>query len=38
MTALRDTFEVLYERTHLVRRNLYYLDSVKAVRIIQGKL
>ena len=38
MTALRDIFELLYERTHLVRRNLYYLDSVKAVRIIQGKL
>ena len=38
MSACRDIFELLYERTHLVRRNLYYLDSVKAVRIIQGKL
>ena len=38
MIALRDIFELLYERTHLIRRNLYYLDSVKAVRIIQGKL
>ena len=38
MTALRDIFELLYERTHLVRRNLYYLDSVKAVRIIEGKI
>ena len=38
MTALRDIFELLYERTHLVRRNLYYLDSVKTVRIIEGKI
>ena len=38
MTVLRDIFELLYERTHLVRRNLYYLDSVKTVRIIEGKI
>ena len=38
MTVLRDIFELLYERTHLIRRNLYYLDSVKSVRIIEGKL
>ena len=38
MTVLRDIFELLYERTHLVRRDLYYLDSVKAVRIIEGKI
>ena len=38
MPVLRDIFELLYERTHLVRRNLYYLDSVKAVRIIEDKI
>ena len=38
MNALRNIFELLYERTHLVRRDLYYLDSVKAVRIIEGKI
>ena len=38
MTVLRNIFELLYERTHLVRRDLYYLDSVKAVRIIEGKI
>ena len=38
MAVLRDIFELLYERTHLVRRDLYYLDSVKAVRIIEGKI
>ena len=38
MTVLRDIFELLYEKTHLVRRNLYYLASVKQVRIIEGKI
>ena len=38
MSELRGIFELLYERTHLVRRNLYYLDSVKAVRIIEDKI
>ena len=38
MSVCRDIFELLYERTHLIRRNLYYLDSVKSVRIIEGKL
>ena len=38
MSAFRAIFELLYDRMHLVRRNLYYLDSVKPVRIIQGKL
>ena len=38
MSAIRDIFELLYDRMHLVRRHLYYLDSIKPVRIIQGKL
>ncbi len=38
MEMLRSIFELLYERTHLVMRNLYYLSSVKAVRIIEGKI
>ena len=38
MSAFRDIFEMLYDRMHLVRRHLYYLDSIKPVRIIQGKL
>ena len=38
MEMLRNIFELLYERTHLVRRNLYYLSSVKAVRIVEGKI
>ena len=38
MSAFRDIFELLYDRMHLVRRHLYFLDSIKPVRIIQGKL
>ena len=38
MEMLRNIFELLYERTHLVQRNLYYLSSVKAVRIVEGKI
>ena len=38
MSALRDIFELLYEKTHPIRRNLFFLDSVKPVRVIQGKL
>ena len=38
MSAFRDIFELLYDRMHLVRRNLFFLDSVKPVRVIQGKV
>ena len=37
MAALREIFERLYERTHPVRKNLFFLDSVKSIRIIEGK-
>ena len=37
MSSLREIFERLYERTHPVRRNLFFLDSVKPIRIIEGK-
>ena len=37
MSVFRDIFEHLYERTHSVRKNLFFLDSVKPVRIIEGK-
>ena len=38
MSACRDIFERLYEKTHPVAVNLFFLDSVKPVRIIEGKL
>ena len=37
MPALREIFERLYERTHPVRVNLFFLDSVKPIRIIEDK-
>ena len=37
MAALREIFERLYERTHPIRRNLFFLNSVKPIRIIEGK-
>ena len=37
MSALREIFERLYERTHPIRRTLFFLDSVKSIRIIEGK-
>ena len=37
MSALREIFERLYEKTHPVRRNLFFLDSVKPIRVIEGK-
>ena len=38
MSAFRDIFELLYKKTHPIRRNLFFLDSVKPVRIIEGKM
>ena len=38
MSVFRNIFELLYEKTHPIRRNLFFLDSVKLVRIIEGKL
>ena len=37
MVSLREIFERLYERTHPIRRNLFFLDSVEPIRIIEGK-
>ena len=37
MSTLREIFERLYERTHPVRSNLFFLDSVKSIRIIEDK-
>ena len=37
MSVFRKIFEHLYERTHPVRKNLFFLDSLKPIRIIEGK-
>ena len=37
MSACKDIFERLYEKTHPVAINLFFLDSVKPIRIIESK-
>jgi hypothetical protein len=37
MSACRGIFERLYEKTHPVAVNLFFLDSVKPIRIIESK-
>ena len=37
MSALRAIFERLFYRKHPVRKNLFFLDSLEIIRIIEGK-
>ena len=37
MSAFRAIFEHLHERTHPIRINLFFLDSIKPIRIIESK-
>lgn len=37
MSACRDIFERLYEKTHPVAVDLFFMSSVKPIRIIEGK-
>ena len=37
MSLLRNTFEHLFDRKHPVRKNLFFLDSLETIRIIEGK-
>ena len=37
MSALRGIFERLFDKKHPVRKNLFFLDSLEAIRIIEGK-
>ena len=37
MSAFRAIFEHLYEKIHPIRKNLFFLDSLKSIRIIEGK-
>ena len=38
MSVFRDIFEHLYEKTHPIRKNLFFLDSLEPIRIIEGKV
>ena len=37
MSVLRNIFEQLFDRKHPVRKNLFFLDSLETIRIIEGK-
>ena len=37
MSALRAIFEQLFDRKHPVRKNLFFLNSLEIIRIIEGK-
>ena len=36
--ALRAIFEKLFDKNHPVRKNLFFLDSLETIRIIEGKV
>lgn len=37
LAALRQIFERLYDRNHIIRQNIFFLDTIDSVRIIEGK-
>jgi hypothetical protein len=37
LTALRGIFERLFDRDHPIRQNIFFLDTIESVRIIEGK-
>src|SRR6266540_2026912 len=37
LEALRRIFERLYDRNHVIRKNIFFLDTIESVRIIEGK-
>ncbi len=37
MSVIRSIFERLFDRKHPVRKNLFFLDSLETIRIIEGK-
>jgi TaqI-like C-terminal specificity domain len=37
MQALRQIFERMFDINHPIRKNVFFLDSLEAIRIIQGK-
>jgi type I restriction-modification system DNA methylase subunit len=37
LEALRQIFERLYDRNHVIRKNIFLLDTIESVRIIEGK-
>ncbi len=37
LATLRQIFERLYDRNHIIRQNIFFLDTIESVRIIEGK-
>lgn len=37
LSRLRQIFEKLFDRDHIVRQNIFFLDTLESVRIIEGK-
>ena len=37
LLALRQIFDRLFDREHIVRQNIFFLDTLQTVRIIEGK-
>ncbi len=37
MSSIRGIFERLFDKNHPVRKNLFFLDSLETIRIIEGK-
>jgi type I restriction-modification system DNA methylase subunit len=37
LAGLRHIFERLFDRDHIIRQNIFFLDTIESVRIIEGK-
>jgi hypothetical protein len=37
VAELKTIFERLFDRDHPIRKNIYFLDSIPVVRIVEGK-
>ena len=37
LTALRQIFERLFHKDHVIRQNIFFLDTIESIRIIEGK-
>lgn len=37
LSALRQIFERLFHKDHVIRQNIFFLDTIESIRIIEGK-
>jgi hypothetical protein len=37
LTGLRQIFERLFHKDHIIRQNIFFLDTIESIRIIEGK-